>query len=97
MRQRPAGTAGLLATALILLLSQLGVDLPADAAVAIVGLVGAAVSIFTPRLIQEFHLTPEAVDYLIELEHMAFGDHTPEQPSDEYLQSIAPAQDEVQS
>jgi hypothetical protein len=69
MSKRPTGTAGVAATLLVLLLSHTGLDLPMDVAVAFIGLVTAAVSALSPRVTEQiFHLTPEAVAYLHELD-----------------------------
>lgn len=74
MSNRPTGTAAAFATLLVLILSLVGVDLPAEAAVSIVGAIAALVSVFTPRLGDVFEITPEAIDYLHQLDAQSAAD-----------------------
>ena len=48
-KQNPTGLTALAVTVLVWVALQLGVDLPAEVAVAIVGLAAGGVSYFTPR------------------------------------------------
>jgi len=48
-QQHPTGIAALLSSAVVLVLARAGVDLSAEESAVVIGLVTAAVSIFTPR------------------------------------------------
>lgn len=49
-QQHPTGLAALASTVLVWVVQQAGVDMPAEVAAAVVGLVAGVVSYFTPRV-----------------------------------------------
>jgi hypothetical protein len=62
MTNHPTGIAGVLASLLVIVAGQLGLDLSAEQAVAIVGAITAVVSAFSPRVVDVYTIefAPEA-------------------------------------